>query len=118
MYQGETMKLSPVTRYFLRKLLNENAQQLGLTTQGISQHSDSLSVEQVLERVFELETKTTDEARELEIIIELYRTLQSQHSPFQERLRQLELRVFALLGLQLHDFPELKQPTRSPVLSA
>jgi hypothetical protein len=88
------MRLSPVTRYYLRQLLQQKAEQLQ------SSGWTEVSIDQILDQVFRLETKAATAITELEVVLRVHQRLKSQKYTTQDRLDELETRIFEVLELQ------------------
>ncbi len=91
------MRLSPVTRFYLRKLLQQKSEQVQfLSRYGLAE----VSIEQILDKVFVLETKANTSISDLEVVLRLHQRLKLQKGVSQERLEELETRIFEILELQ------------------
>jgi hypothetical protein len=90
------MRLSPVTRYYLRQLLQQKAEQLLPSSFGWTE----ISIDQILDQVFRLETKAATAITELEVVLRVHQRLKSQKYTTQDRLDELEARIFEVLELE------------------
>jgi hypothetical protein len=90
------MRLSPVTRYYFRQLLQQKGEQLQVSSSGWTE----VSIDQILDQVFQLETKAATAITELEVVLRLHQRLKSQKYISQDRLDELEVRIFEILELQ------------------
>ncbi len=92
------MRLSPITRYYLRQLLLEKSEQQLSFKAG----STELTIDQILDKVFELETKAATSVSELEVVLRLHQKLKSQKDISRDRLDEIEVRIFRVLQIQQH----------------
>ncbi|MBW4551872.1 MAG: hypothetical protein KME35_12285 [Aphanocapsa sp. GSE-SYN-MK-11-07L] len=91
------MRLSPVTRFYLRKLLQQKSGQVQfLSRSGLAE----VSIEQILDKVFVLETMSTTSISDLEVVLRLHQRMKLQKEASPERLEELETRIFQILELQ------------------
>jgi hypothetical protein len=90
------MRLSPVTRYYLRQLLQQKTEQPQSSSFGWTE----ISIDQILDQVFRLETKAATAITELEVVLRVHQRLKSQKYTTQDRLDELEARIFEVLELE------------------
>jgi hypothetical protein len=83
--------ISPITQYYLRKLLNQG---LGADTLGFA---SSKVLEGIQSKLLQASS-----ARELEILVNHYQNIESQLTQHQENLTEVKRRILAVLGLRLH----------------
>jgi hypothetical protein len=96
--------LSPLTQYYLRKLL----------TQGTEPHSKSDSLNSTSSKIVEaLQAKLLQDSsiRELEILVQHYQNLETQLTQHQESLAEVKRRIFRILGVKLSAFASATIPT-------
>ncbi len=99
--QTSLTQLSPVSRYYVRKLLQQNL--------GVIQPSEgmvevgapgSLDVEQALDRLLGDGIDTSAKVAELERLAYLHQGLSTQGNLYSEDVAELESKVFSLLGIK------------------
>ncbi|MFN4280354.1 hypothetical protein [Thermosynechococcus sp.] len=88
------MSLTPMTRYYIRRLLAERAESLGLTVG--STESDSQAFADQLAR---LESLTATKLAELDLLVRMHQTLSRNGQTYNSYLATLEQKLFALMGL-------------------
>jgi hypothetical protein len=92
--------LSPVTQYYLRKLLN----------QGLGADSAPFASPKMLE-VIQNKLLQASSARELDILVNHYQNIESQLTQHQENLAEVKRRIFRVLGLRLNSLVSSTIPT-------
>jgi hypothetical protein len=94
--------ISPITQYYLRKLLN----------QGLGTDSDTLGFtsSKILEGI-QNKLLQTSSVRELEILVNHYQNVESQLTQHQENLAEVKRRIFRVLGLRLNSLVSSTVPT-------
>jgi EAL domain-containing protein (putative c-di-GMP-specific phosphodiesterase class I) len=108
--QTSLTQLSPVSRYYVRKLLQQN---LGVIqpSEGMTDPQDmtagSLDVEQALDRLLGNGINTSEKVAELERLAYLHQGLSTQGNLYSDDVAELEAKVFSLLGIK-------KQPPAKP----
>lgn len=83
-----------MTRYYIRRLLAERAESLGLTVG--STESDSQAFADQLAR---LESLTATKLAELDLLVRMHQTLSRNGQTYNSYLATLEQKLFALMGL-------------------
>jgi hypothetical protein len=99
------MKLSPMTRYYIRKLLKQFSQELrSVVAPGAGLCADSLSdLDAVLNSLYLEATELNTVTQKLENLIYFHQAIQSQnsfHSDYGDKLAELEQQIFWLLGFK------------------
>jgi hypothetical protein len=99
--------LSPLTQYYLRKLLN----------QGIEPHASgdapSANTQKVIE-IIQNKLLQTSSVRELEILVHHYQNIETQLTYHHENLTEVKRRIFRILGLRLNALASSNIPTVVP----
>jgi EAL domain-containing protein (putative c-di-GMP-specific phosphodiesterase class I) len=99
--QTSLTQLSPVSRYYVRKLLQQN---LGViqSSQGMVDAGapGSLDVEQALDRLLGDGIDTSAKVAELERLAYLHQGLSTQGNLYSDDVAELESKVFSLLGIK------------------
>ncbi|URR36515.1 hypothetical protein NBE99_05095 [Thermosynechococcus sp. HN-54] len=88
------MSLTPMTRYYIRRLLAERAESLGLTVS--ETESDSQAFADQLAR---LESLAATKLAEIDLIVRMHQTLSRNGQTYNSYLANLEQKLFALMGL-------------------
>ncbi len=101
--QTSLTQLSPVSRYYVRKLLQQNLGVIqpseGMTdTQNLT--VGSLDVEQALDRLLGDGINTSEKVAELERLAYLHQGLSTQGNLYSDDVAELESKVFSLLGIK------------------
>jgi EAL domain-containing protein (putative c-di-GMP-specific phosphodiesterase class I) len=101
--QTSLTQLSPVSRYYVRKLLQQN---LGViqSSEGMANGQDltagSLDVELALDRLLGNGINTSEKVAELERLAYLHQGLSTQGNLYSNDVAELESKVFSLLGIK------------------
>jgi hypothetical protein len=96
--------LSPVTQYYLRKLLNQ-----GLAA-SLQPDASGFSSPKVLE-IIQNKLLQTSSVKELEILVNHYQNIETQLTQHQENLAEVKRRIFRVLGLRLNSLVSATIPT-------
>lgn len=96
-----------MTRYYIRRLLAERAESLGLTVSGTE--SDSQAFADQLARLGSL---SATQLAEVNLLVRMHQTLSRNGQTYNRYLATLEQKLFALLGLreQSQDLTEITLP--------
>ncbi|MDG2989738.1 hypothetical protein L3556_02130 [Candidatus Synechococcus calcipolaris G9] len=101
------MQLSPMTRYYIRRLLSERAQELGLLPVDASTEGDDKIF---LDQLIKLESLATTKLTELDLIVRMHQALSRNGQTYNSYIANLEAKLFALMGLSM-GFGDLQDPT-------
>jgi hypothetical protein len=96
--------LSPVTQYYLRKLLNQ-----GLAA-SLQHDAPGFTSPKVLE-IVQNKLLQTSSVKELEILVNHYQNIETQLTQHQENLAEVKRRIFRVLGLRLNSLVSATIPT-------
>jgi hypothetical protein len=99
--------LSPVTQYYLRKLLNQ-----GLAA-SLQPDASGFTSPKVLE-IIQNKLLQTSSVKELEILVNHYQNIETQLTQHQENLAEVKRRIFRVLGLRLNSLVSATIPTVVP----
>ncbi len=94
------MKLSPLTRYYVRRLLQQNAVALGLATEAIPMTDDSED-SAFFDQIIRLESLASTKLSELDLLVRLHQSLSRHGFAYQAYIQNLEIKLFAVMGLTL-----------------
>ena len=109
------MPLSPLTRYYIRRLLQQNAVELGISAVSLP-ITDDIENSAFSEQLIRLESLSSSRLTELDLVVRLHQSL-SRHGPsYQAYLHNLEAKLFSLMGLTL-GFLTPEEPTLPLYLS-
>ncbi|BCX13360.1 MAG: hypothetical protein KatS3mg067_2298 [Thermosynechococcus sp.] len=98
------MPLTPMTRYYIRRLLAERAESLGLKVSG----SDS---EAFAEQLSRLDSLAATKLAEIDLIVRMHQTLSRNGQTYNSYLVNLEQKLFALMGLAAQPQEDLSDIT-------
>ncbi|AFY61082.1 hypothetical protein [Synechococcus sp. PCC 6312] len=104
------MSLSPMTRYQIRRLLQENAVALGITAVPLPM-TDDIEDSAFAEQLIRLESFASDRLADLDLLVRLHQSLSRHGSSYRAYLHNLEAKLFSLMGLSLNSLPALEEPT-------
>ncbi|QLL29799.1 hypothetical protein D3A95_03015 [Thermosynechococcus sichuanensis E542] len=88
------MSLTPMTRYYIRRLLAERAESLGLTVSGTESDSQAFA-----DQLARLESLAATKLAEIDLIVRMHQTLSRNGQTYNSYLANLEQKLFALMGL-------------------
>lgn len=101
------MQLSPMTRYYIRRLLSERAEDLGLLPVDASAEGDDKIF---LDQLIKLESLAATKLTELDLIVRMHQALSRNGQTYNSYIANLEAKLFALMGLSVHGV-DLQDPT-------
>ncbi len=99
-----------MTRYYMRRLLQQNAVPLGLATEPIPVTDDSED-SAFWDQMMRLETLATTKVVELDLLVRLHQSLSRHGISYRAYLNNLEKKLFSLMGLALNDLSSVEEPT-------
>lgn len=102
------MQLSPMTRYYIRRLLSERAEDLGLLPVDPSCEGDDKIF---LDQLIKLESLAATKLTELDLIVRMHQALSRNGQTYNSYIANLEAKLFALMGLSLNSTESLQDPT-------
>ncbi|WNC29363.1 MULTISPECIES: hypothetical protein [unclassified Thermosynechococcus] len=88
------MSLTPMTRYYIRRLLAKRAESLGLTVSGAESDSQAFA-----DQLARLESLAATKLAEIDLIVRMHQTLSRNGQTYNSYLANLEQKLFALMGL-------------------
>ncbi|MDR7897876.1 hypothetical protein RHJ63_06060 [Thermosynechococcus sp. JY1334] len=88
------MSLTPMTRYYIRRLLAKRAESLGLTVSGTESDSQAFA-----DQLARLESLAATKLAEIDLIVRMHQTLSRNGQTYNSYLANLEQKLFALMGL-------------------
>ncbi|WP_298976640.1 hypothetical protein [uncultured Thermosynechococcus sp.] len=88
------MSLTPMTRYYIRRLLAERAESLGLTVSSTEDHSQAFA-----DQLARLESLAATKLAEIDLIVRMHQTLSRNGQTYNRYLANLEQKLFAIMGL-------------------
>lgn len=83
-----------MTRYYIRRLLAERAESLGLTVSGTESDSQAFA-----DQLARLESLAATKLAEIDLIVRMHQTLSRNGQTYNSYLANLEQKLFALMGL-------------------
>lgn len=83
-----------MTRYYIRRLLAERAEFLGLTVSGTENDSQAFA-----DQLARLESLAATKLAEIDLIVRMHQTLSRNGQTYNSYLANLEQKLFALMGL-------------------
>lgn len=83
-----------MTRYYIRRLLAERAESLGLTVSGTESDSQAFA-----DQLARLESLAATKLAEIDLIVRMHQTLSRNGQTYNSYLVNLEQKLFALMGL-------------------
>lgn len=95
-----------MTRYYIRRLLAERAESLGLTVKGTESDSQAFA-----DQLARLESLAATKLAEIELIVRMHQTLSRNGQTYNRYLDNLEQKLFALMGLAGQPHEELTDIT-------
>lgn len=104
------MSLSPMTRYYIRRLLQQNAVALGITAVSLP-ITDDMDDSAFSEQLVRLESLSDTTLGELDLVVRLHQSLSRHGQSYKAYLHNLEAKLFSLMGLTLNSLPPLEDPT-------
>jgi len=104
------MSLSPMTRYYIRRLLQQNAVALGISAVPLPM-TDDAEDSAFFEQLSRLESLGSAKLAELDLIVRLHQSLSRHGHSYRAYLQNLEAKLFALMGLTLNNAPLCEDPT-------
>ncbi|MDS3862441.1 hypothetical protein RIF25_16715 [Thermosynechococcaceae cyanobacterium BACA0444] len=104
------MSLSPMTRYYIRRMLQQNAVALGITAVPLPM-TDDAEDSAFLDQLNRIESLTSSKLAELDLVVRLHQSLSRHGSSYHAYLHNLEAKLFSLMGLSLNSLPALEEPT-------
>jgi hypothetical protein len=98
----QPMRLSPLTAYYIRKLLRQRCKTLKfVAVPGSALQAEPMSdLDQVIESLYLQESEISAVVRELETLANSHRFLTSQSSLYAKDVEKLESQIFWLLGFK------------------
>ncbi|QEQ00932.1 hypothetical protein FFX45_05775 [Thermosynechococcus sp. CL-1] len=88
------MSLTPMTRYYIRRLLAKRAESRGLTVSGAESDSQAFA-----DQLARLESLAATKLAEIDLIVRMHQTLSRNGQTYNSYLANLEQKLFALMGL-------------------
>lgn len=104
------MSLSPMTRYYIRRLLQQHAVALGIAPVSLP-ITDDTDDSAFSEQLVRLESLASSTLAELDLVVRLHQSLSRHGSSYRAYLHNLEAKLFSLMGLTLNSLPALEEPT-------
>jgi hypothetical protein len=87
-------RLSPMTSYYLRKLLGERQETL------INPQGDQINIETIIGQIGQSQSAGAGALRALDGLVQLHQTLATSYAAPESQLVELERQIFSALGLQ------------------
>ncbi|WP_448514815.1 hypothetical protein [Parathermosynechococcus lividus] len=100
------MSLTPMTRYYIRRLLAERAELLGLNVSATDTDSQGFA-----DQLARLESLATTKLAEIDLIVRMHQTLSRNGQTYNSYLANLENKLFALMGLVPKNDDEVTEMT-------
>lgn len=100
------MLLTPMTRYYIRRLLAERAESLGLTVSEAESESQAFA-----DQLARLESLAATKLAEIDLIVRMHQTLSRNGQTYNRYLANLEQKLFALMGIGNQSREELTEIT-------
>jgi hypothetical protein len=96
------MRLSPLTAYYIRKLLRQRSEALQfVTVSGAALQADPLAdLDRVIESLYPQEAEIFSTVQMLETLVNSHRSLINQATLYARDLAHIESQIFRLLGFQ------------------
>lgn len=91
------MLITPMTRYYIRRLVQDQALTLGLIVPPLSETDSQNS--RLIEELIDFTTLTDSQAAELDLLVRLHQSFSQLGPSYWRHREQLESKLFSLLGL-------------------
>lgn len=98
------MQLSPITSYYLRKLMRQRSDRLqpvSMTDSDILGSKVDTNLDAALDSIYQDRTELSHITQKLEGLVSLHQALEKQGSIYSKDLASVEETIFQMLGFQL-----------------
>ena len=98
------MQLSPITSYYLRKLMRQRSDRLQPVSSldsGLQMNRADTNLDTALKSLFQNQSEVGQIAQKLEGLVSLHQALEKQGTIYSKDLASVEETIFQMLGFQL-----------------